>query len=207
MKEEILYNAKISFNFFSIIIVILYSIYIAYKFSKKLKLSKNDILVIIILYLIPFIFNIKGLSYHKSDINNIKALASLKLTLKNINDNYHFHSKKYPINSNIYIGFYKYLYQKDKDINSYEELLLNINEYHFYRNYDTSMINKALRAKHQVLAKVKQFNNIYDTYILITNINEKNLYRIYYPKSSYLSSLEYDESILNNIESYIVVIR
>lgn len=177
-----------------------------YKINKDKEVKTGDIIFIIVIFLLPLIFELDGLSYSKADIKNKYSLDKVNYEISKIENDFKGLDDDL-IRGNQYEKIYEYLYDTRKSIDSYNKLILSLKDYEFINNYKEPInnINAALRRGDKVIASLSDFRGLGEKLIVIDAVNERDIYKIYYPDSVYLSSLEYDKSILNNITTYVVV--
>lgn len=203
-----IYNLNMAINVFTLVLSILYTLLALY--NTKRGIDKNYYLgLIFILLIIPMITYLPFLRVSKEDIENKEIKEKLNKEIKALDKDYKtYYDESFLYHDNIYEGFYEFIREEKALIKDIEELIKRLNYPLKINNLrgDNIDINSSLKDHKLILAHLsKPFYNA--DYLLIYSMDQNMRYKIYMPRSSYLSHKIYSEEILSDIDYYWVVAR
>lgn len=193
-------------NVFFIVLAVIYTLFALYNI-KRGKDKHYYLGLFFILLIIPLITYLPFLRVSKESLQNKNMEARLEREIKTLQKDYKSSSNgNFIHNDNIYEGFYEFITKDRASLNNIDSLIKRLGNPLKVNNLrgDNIDINNSLKDKNYVIAHLSTpFYN--EEYILLYGIDQNMRYKIYIPKSNYLSSKIYNEEILGNIDYYWVV--
>lgn len=203
-----IYNLNMAINVFTLVLSILYTLLALYNIKRGID-KPYYLGLVFILLIIPMITYLPFLRVSKEDIENKEIGNKLSKEIKVLDKDYKtYYNDAFLYHDNIYEGFYEFIKEDKATVEDIESLIRKLNYPLKVNNLrgDNIDINSSLKDNRYILAHLaKPFYK--QEYILFYSIDPNMRYKIYVPRSSYLSAKIYNEEILNDIDYYWVVDR
>lgn len=205
---DTIYNLNMAINIFTLVLSLLYLLLAIYNIKRGI--DKNYYLgLVFILLIIPSITYLPFLRVSKEDIEKRDMEKKLSKEIKVIDKDYKtYYDEAFLYHDNIYEGFYEFITGSKTSIPDIDSLISKLKFPLKVNNLrgDNIDINSSLKDNKYILAHLAR-PFYHQDYLLIYRIDQNMRYKIYVPRSSYLSTKIYNEEILNDIDYYWVVER